>query len=79
MGWAGKENGDLLDHAEASFDVLLTVDRGLPFPQNIANRKIAVIVLIVRDNQLETLERLLPEVEAALTAIKPGEVLHVGG
>lgn len=78
MGWARKENGDLLDLAEASFDVLLTVDRGLPFQQNIAKRKIAVIVLVVRDNQLETLERLLPGVEAALERIKPEEVVHIG-
>jgi len=39
------ENGDLLKRAEAAkFDVLLTVDRGFEYQQNLVDRQIAVIV-----------------------------------
>jgi hypothetical protein len=35
MGWAGIKNGDLLNVAEGQFDVLLTVDRGIEYQQNM--------------------------------------------
>ena len=61
VGWRGIENGQLLDLTEAqSFDVLLTADQNLPFQQNISKRKIAVVVLVAHDIQLETLEGLVP-------------------
>ena len=42
-GLAGKRNGELLSLAEQqSFDVLLTVDQGLEYEQNLAGRKIAI-------------------------------------
>jgi hypothetical protein len=44
-GFAGLENGQLLTAAEAAkFDVLLTVDRGFEYQQNLGHRKIAVII-----------------------------------
>jgi len=43
-GFAGLKNGELLDAVEsAHFDVLLTVDRGLEYQQNLTGRKIAII------------------------------------
>jgi uncharacterized protein DUF5615 len=38
MGWAGIKNGKLLTLAEAHFDVLLTVDRGIEYQQNFSGR-----------------------------------------
>ena len=35
MGWAGKQNGDLLALAAPEFDIFLTVDRNLSFQQRI--------------------------------------------
>jgi hypothetical protein len=40
-GWAGKENGELLDLAEAEFDVLVTLDTNLRYQQNLTERRIA--------------------------------------
>jgi predicted nuclease of predicted toxin-antitoxin system len=37
-GFSGLKNGELLDAAESDFDVLLTVDRGLQFEQNLVGR-----------------------------------------
>ena len=46
MGWAGLGNGDLLTAAEkAGFEALVTGDRNLIRQQNMAGRKIVLVVL----------------------------------
>jgi hypothetical protein len=40
-GWSGKENGELLALADASFDVVVTIDRNLRYQQNLTGRRIA--------------------------------------
>ena len=79
MGWSGIKNGDLLALADKQFDVLLTVDRGIPFQQNLSNRNIAILLLIAKDTKIETLQPFMPEALAALKDIQLGEVVHVGG
>jgi predicted nuclease of predicted toxin-antitoxin system len=55
-GLKGRTNGELLRAAEAAgYEVLLTVDQGIPHQQNVEGRKIAVIVVRARANQLEDL------------------------
>jgi hypothetical protein len=45
-GWDRLRNGDLLSAAEnAGFDLLLTTDRNMQYQQNIAGRKISVLIL----------------------------------
>jgi len=45
-GRARLENGELLDNAEADgFDALATTDSNLKYQQNLASRRIAIIVL----------------------------------
>jgi len=75
---AGLKNGLLLASAEAlGFDVLLTVDRGMPYQQNIASRGVAVIVLCVPRNRLPDLRNLVPEISVALASIMPGQVVRL--
>ena len=54
--WAGlkcRKNGDLLRDAElAGYEVLLTVDQGIPHQHNLIGRKFAVIAIRSRTNQL---------------------------
>jgi hypothetical protein len=46
QGWDQLKNGDLLTVAEqAGFDILLTTDRNMLYQQNLAGRKIAILVL----------------------------------
>jgi predicted nuclease of predicted toxin-antitoxin system len=46
-GWSDLKNGDLLARAEAEgFDALVTTDQNLRHQQNLAGRKIAVVVLM---------------------------------
>ncbi len=78
MGWAGKQNGELLKLAEAEFDVLITVDQKLKYQQSVASRAIAVVVLVARRNKVEFLRPLVPELERIFTDIRPGELREVG-
>jgi predicted nuclease of predicted toxin-antitoxin system len=78
MGWSGKKNGVLLSLAELEFDVLVTVDQGIEYEQNLANRKMAVLVFAARSNQIEDLEPIIPAALAALRSIHPGRVIRVG-
>lgn len=44
-GWSDLNNGDLLREAEKEFDLFITTDKNLEYQQNLAKRKIAVLVL----------------------------------
>lgn len=75
---AGLKNGALLDAAEAGgFDVLITVDRGIPEQQNFAARKIGVVILLGQTNRLSDLAGLAPAVLSALESIRCGEVVRI--
>jgi len=78
-GWASKDNGDLLALASTDYDVFVTVDRNLTFQQNIANLKIAVIVLVARGNRLVDLQPLVPSLLKALGTIERGQVVRLDG
>ena len=43
-GFGGLENGQLLRAATGKYDVLITVDRNLPFQQNPGSLQIAVLI-----------------------------------
>ena len=75
-GWDTLGNGELLDAAEAAgFDVFVTTDRNLRYQQNLAGRKIAIVVL---DKARWKLIRLkLPEIAAAVASAKQGSFVLV--
>ena len=76
-GWSGIKNGSLLALAEAEFDVFLTVDQNLKYQQNLTALRISVILLVARNNRLQTLLPLMPKVREALDEIGPGEFIRV--
>ena len=46
-GWSSLENGELISAAEsAGFEVFVTTDRNLKYQQNLASRKLAIVVLL---------------------------------
>lgn len=57
MEWAGIDNGDLLDIAQAEF----------------TGRGIAVVTLRARDNRIPTLVPLIPQIFALLPIVQPGQ------
>ena len=76
--WSGKKNGDLLALADLQFDVLLTLDRNLPYQQNLDTTRIAILIVRVRSNRIQDLLPVVPEGLAALATIQPRQVVRVG-
>ena len=75
-GWDTLANGVLLSQAEeAGFEVLLTTDQGIRYQQNMANRQIAVVVLMNTD--WSRIARRTEAIRTALEGIQPGEVKEV--
>ena len=77
-GWSGIENGELLALADAIFDVLVTIDRGIQYQQNMAGRHIAIVTVCGRTNRLVDLSPHFPACAEALRLIQPGQVVEVG-
>jgi predicted nuclease of predicted toxin-antitoxin system len=77
-GWSGKVNSELLELAEAEFEVLVTVDTNIEYQQNLTGRKIAIVILRARSNRLTHLSPHFPACVEALQSIKPGEIIYVG-
>lgn len=77
-GWAGLTNGELLRRAQHDFDAFVTVDRNLPFQQDLSRFSIAVLVLQAPSNRLTDLRGLLPQLLRALAVAKRGEATWVG-
>jgi hypothetical protein len=76
QGWDRLKNGELLETADADgFDVLLTTDKNMRYQQNLAGRKIAVVVL-----GLQQWPDLRPHVQRIVEAIKtavPGSYTEI--
>jgi predicted nuclease of predicted toxin-antitoxin system len=77
-GWSGKQNGELLTLAETHFDVLITLDTNLRYQQNLAARRISIVVIRSRSNRLEDLRTHFSSCVSALETIKPGDIVYVG-
>lgn len=69
MVWG--KNGKLLTLAADSFDAFVTVDKNLPYQQNLTTLPVAVVVLDAVSNELPALLHLLPALEQTLLSLKP--------
>ena len=78
MGWSGIKNGALLSLADGEFDVVITIDQGFEYQQNLEERKIAILLLVSRSNQIEDLAPIVPAALNAPETIRPGQVLRIG-
>ena len=77
---AGLENGELLAAAEAAkFDVLLTVDHGFEYEQNLTGRSIAILIIHAKSNRLKDLLVHIETCLAQLKAIRHGQIIRIGG
>jgi predicted nuclease of predicted toxin-antitoxin system len=78
-GLTGKANGSLLTLAERSgWQVLLTMDRGMPNQQNLASRAISIVIIRSKSNRLADLLPKVPAILAVLPSLSPGEVIRIG-
>lgn len=76
-GFEGSSNGELLAAAEFLFDVLVTIDKNIRYQQNVTAREIAVLILRVPSNDISDIAPLVPRALAALSSIKPGQVIEI--
>lgn len=75
-GWSTLDNGVLLARAESEgYQLLSTTDQGLSYQQNLADRQLAIIVLLAT-----SWPRIGQRVEHILTAIdqiEPGQYTEI--
>jgi hypothetical protein len=57
--------------------VLITVDRNLPYQQNLIDLEIAILILSAKRNSYVRLRPLMPRALSVLKTIKPREVIVV--
>jgi hypothetical protein len=70
-GWAGVENGFLIEAAEtAGFDVIISTDKNIRYQQNISARKITILVLT--RPQWPELKLIIANVVDAINTAIPG-------
>jgi hypothetical protein len=69
MGWLGKKNGELLGlTALAGFEIFITLDKNLRFQQNLGKFDLKFIVLLAKDNKLQTLRPSIPKIKELLSS-----------
>jgi hypothetical protein len=71
MGWATLSNGDLLAAAEKSFDAFITTDQNLRYQQNLAGRRLAILVLPT--TSWPEIQKHTNKVADSVNALKPGD------
>jgi hypothetical protein len=75
-GWEELVNGDLIDAAERSgFEVLVTTDKNIRYQQNLAVRRVALVVL--QNSMWPMVKTVAGEIVAAVDAAKPGSYIEV--
>lgn len=70
VGWGNLENGELLKTAEESgFEIFITGDQTLPYEQNLAGRKLAIVALST--NNWPIIKNYIPQILAAIENAAP--------
>ena len=75
MRWSDLSNGDLLKAAEGIFDLLVTTDKNLRYQQNLARRRLAIVVLPTTN--WSEIQDHTSEIATAVSACKPGDYVEV--
>jgi hypothetical protein len=76
LKWERISNGELLKLAEgAGFDLLMTTDKNVRYQQNLADRKISIVVL--GNSPWWLVRKHLDEIVAAVGAALPGSYVEV--
>ena len=70
-GWAGLENGQLLDAAEqAGFALLITTDQNLQYQQNLTELRVAIVVLL--STSWPRIQNSISAIQAAISRVAEG-------
>jgi hypothetical protein len=75
-GWQALKNGDLLSMAEAEgFAAIITTDRNLRYQQNLADRRLSIVVLMTTDWRL--IRQHTDYVAKTLATVEPGAYIEL--
>ena len=78
VGLKGLKNGEMVRAAASQgFEALITVDRRMPFQQNLAQHNLALIILVATPCRYEQLKLLVPKALVALETIRSGEFILI--
>jgi hypothetical protein len=76
-GFAGLLNGELMAAMkDAGYEVLITFDQNLPYQQNV-NLPVAVVVLVARNNRVDTALSFVSAISAALAELQSGQLIKL--
>ena len=76
QGWDRLRNGELLDAAEkAGFEIFVTPDQNIRYPQNLEGRTIAIVVLSV--GRWTLVKPHLSQISEAVNAATPGSFVEI--
>jgi predicted nuclease of predicted toxin-antitoxin system len=70
--WAGQQAAE-----RGGYQLLLTVDQGIPRQQTMIGRKLSIILIRSRTNQMEDLLPLAAAIRKALEFIEPGQTVLI--
>lgn len=76
-GWRSATDSAILELAEDHFDVLITIDRKLEALHRSADRRLAMVVVRVGNNTIDSYRPLFGEILHAVEEIPPGVVRQV--
>ena len=75
-GWAVLNNGELLRATEAAgFDAMITTDKGIRHQQNLAGRKLSLVVLSTND--WSRIRRAQSVIVDAISDVRPGSLVEI--
>lgn len=77
MGWSGIKNGDLIARADSQFDIFITIDKNLSYQQNLTRLRMAIILIAVGNNKVETVLVKSKELLEAIAVIQKSEFYTV--
>ena len=63
--------------ASGAYEVLITVDRNIPYQQNITGLNIAILILAAKRNSYVRLQPLIPRALSGLKTMKAGDVIRI--
>jgi len=75
MGWSEIDNGRLLSAAEIEFDVIITTDQSIRYQQNLAGRRLAILVLPT--TSWKRIQIHQSQILAAIDRLHPGDLVEL--
>ena len=75
-GWSDLDNGDFLQAAEdEGYDLLITTDQNIRHQQDLANRNIAILVLL--STAWPLIRQKVDDISAVTNEMEPGELKEI--